>query len=356
MPEILEVNDILPRFQLINHRGKGSDLFRHAMGQPIVVLLLPSGDENCASLLESVVARGKDLEEKAHVLAFSDRTPSASAELAERLGFPFPILFDDQGLFAQSFGHLERNDDGTHRYKDSMAILVADPNRRLAHIDRDPARSNFTQRLFEYLNALESQQPLMARAQAPILFVPRVLDRNQCKWLIDLHKSNGNSPSGVFRTNMREPGGVIDHSMKVRRDHIVTEPEVALELKRLLGKRLVPEIFKAFSFRARYVKEFKIGCYDSAESGFFNRHRDNYAEVGGRRFAVTLNLNAEDYEGGELRFPEYGSALYKPETGEAVVFSCYHVHEVLPVTTGRRYTLLCFLYGDDGDGPVRSTG
>ena len=63
-------------------------------------------------------------------------------------------------------------------------------------------------------------------------------------------------------------------------------------------------------------------------------------------FACTMNLNAEDYEGGDLRFPEYGRQTYRAPTGGVVVFSCSLLHEALPVTKGRRYAFLPFLYDD----------
>ena len=63
-----------------------------------------------------------------------------------------------------------------------------------------------------------------------------------------------------------------------------------------------------------------------------------------RVFALTLNLN-DDYEGGQLRFPEYGNHLYRPDAGAALVFSCAHLHEVVDVTEGRRFVLLSFLSG-----------
>ena len=75
-------------------------------------------------------------------------------------------------------------------------------------------------------------------------------------------------------------------------------------------------------------------------------HRDDPEEaVAWRRFAVTVNPNAEAYEGGELRFPEFDQ-LYKPETGSAIVFSCSLLHEVMHMRAGRRYALLAFLFGD----------
>jgi predicted 2-oxoglutarate/Fe(II)-dependent dioxygenase YbiX len=47
-----------------------------------------------------------------------------------------------------------------------------------------------------------------------------------------------------------------------------------------------------------------------------------------------------------LRFPEYGAYLYRPGAGGAVVFSGSHLHEALPVTRGKRYVLLSFLFGE----------
>lgn len=61
---------------------------------------------------------------------------------------------------------------------------------------------------------------------------------------------------------------------------------------------------------------------------------------------MTLNLNAESYSGGYLTFPEYGPQLYRPRTGEAVVFSCSMLHEATDVTEGRRFVLLSFFYGE----------
>ena len=57
---------------------------------------------------------------------------------------------------------------------------------------------------------------------------------------------------------------------------------------------------------------------------------------------MSLNLNTEDFEGGHLRFPEYGPHLYRPATGDALIYSSLIVHEVTPVTAGRRFVLVAF--------------
>jgi predicted 2-oxoglutarate/Fe(II)-dependent dioxygenase YbiX len=70
-------------------------------------------------------------------------------------------------------------------------------------------------------------------------------------------------------------------------------------------------------------------------------------------FAVTLNLNTGDYEGGALRFPEFATAPFEAPAGGAVVFSCSLLHEAFPVTRGRRFGLFTFLFDDAGAAHVR---
>ena len=46
-------------------------------------------------------------------------------------------------------------------------------------------------------------------------------------------------------------------------------------------------------------------------------------------------------------FPEFGRKLYRPPVGGALLFSCAALHQVTPVTKGRRYAFLAFLYGEE---------
>ena len=110
----------------------------------------------------------------------------------------------------------------------------------------------------------------------------------------------------------------------------------------------MPEIQRSFAFKANRFEGFKIVCYDATTNGFFSAHRDNLSpSTAHRRFALSLNLN-QDYEGGYIKFPEFGANLYQPEVGEALIFSCSHLHEVTEVTKGRRFALLSFLFSEDG--------
>ncbi|MCQ6468240.1 2OG-Fe(II) oxygenase, partial [Vibrio parahaemolyticus] len=91
---------------------------------------------------------------------------------------------------------------------------------------------------------------------------------------------------------------------------------------------LVPMIARTYHFQATRLERYLVACYDTTEGGFFRPHRDNTtAGTAHRRFAVSINLNAEDFEGGDLRFPEFGRRTYRPPTGGAVVFNCSLLHE-----------------------------
>jgi predicted 2-oxoglutarate/Fe(II)-dependent dioxygenase YbiX len=102
------------------------------------------------------------------------------------------------------------------------------------------------------------------------------------------------------------------------------------------------------------MERYIVSCYDADEEAHFKPHRDNTTKgTAHRRFAVTINLNAEEYDGGDLRFPEYRPVgSYRAPTGGAVVFSCSLLHEAMPVTRGKRYAFLPFLY-DDAAAAIR---
>ena len=350
-PDRLEVNDCLPRIQLLNHRGKASDLMRHADGRPMILVFAGGPPDSPAErFLEKLAAESVSIEARAHLLILNADSQSENAARAERLGLPFPILSDSEAKALSLLGPLStESSEPTDLYARRVSVVVADRNCRVLGIDRDIDQESYLPGLIRLLDTLDREPGQVVRPKAPVLYVPRVLDPDDRRRLMDLYETGGNSPTGVFYSPTDTAGGTLDSEAKRRRDHVITEAAVANDLGVVIGKRVVPEIFKAFGFRVKYVKEFKIGCYDADSEGFFRPHRDNFAEVGGRRFAMSLNLNTGDYEGGSLRFPEFGPDLYSPAAGDAIVFSCFLVHEALPVTRGRRFVLLTFFYGEEGE-------
>lgn len=195
--------------------------------------------------------------------------------------------------------------------------------------------------------------PTRASVQAPILVVPRVFEPDFCKRLIDLYERDGGEDSGFMRDDGGKTVGVIDYSHKRRSDYTIEDEAIRTQCMHRIHDRLIPEIFKAYQFRATRMERYIVACYESTTGGHFKAHRDNTTKgTAHRRFAVSLNLNAEAFQGGDLRFPEFGQQLYKPPTGGAVVFSCSLLHEATPVTSGTRYVFLPFLY-DDATARIR---
>lgn len=180
---------------------------------------------------------------------------------------------------------------------------------------------------------------------APVLLLPNVLEQGLCRHLIELYDADGGTDSGV----MRKDGGVIDHSFKRRKDFTIRDEELCRILQRRIVRRVVPEIRKLFFMRITRMERFLVGCYAAEDHGHFQPHRDNgTALTAHRRFAVSINLNAE-FEGGVVRFPEYNRRGIKAPPGWAVVFPCAILHAVSPVTAGRRYAFLPFIYDEEGE-------
>ena len=182
---------------------------------------------------------------------------------------------------------------------------------------------------------------------APVLVLPRVFEPDFCRTLIDLYEAAGGEESGIMRQIGGRTVGVHDPSFKRRRDHTITDPALISALQARILRRVVPEIAKVHQFRVTRMERYLVACYAADEGGHFSPHRDNTTNgTAHRRFAVSVNLN-DDFEGGEVSFPEYGPRSFKAPVGGAVVFSCSLLHAVGKVTRGRRYAFLPFVYDED---------
>ena len=219
--------------------------------------------------------------------------------------------------------------------------LLLDPMLRV--IERFPIGRG-EDALAELRAALSSQQ---CGNWAPVLLAPNVIEPTLCRELIGLYQRSGGEESGFMREVEGKTVLVTDPAHKRRRDWLIDQPELQAKIRARIHARLAPMIKRSFQFEATRIERYLVGCYDAAGGGHFRPHRDNTTRgTAHRRFAVTINLNAEEYEGGDLRFPEFGSRTYRAPTGGGVVFSCSLLHEATPVTRGRRYAFLPFLYDE----------
>ncbi|HKK31301.1 MAG TPA: redoxin domain-containing protein, partial [Alphaproteobacteria bacterium] len=175
----------------------------------------------------------------------------------------------------------------------------------------------------EVLALLESLPPPSRFAgfelQAPVIVLPNVLEPELCEKLIGLYEADGGAESGFMREENGKTVRVTDHGHKRRRDYRIADRDLISALQERFLRRVVPEIAKVHQFQATRMERYIVACYSADDGGHFQPHRDNTTKgTAHRRFAVSVNLN-DDYDGGEVRFPEYGPRSFKPPAGGAVV-------------------------------------
>lgn len=273
-----------------------------------------------------------------HVVGVTRAPAQANAALAERLRLPYPLLSDEAGCLHKAAGLAEGAAPRTFFF-DSLLRLERE-------ITGGNGESQAESALAHARARFAAHQPSVIATQAPALMVPNLIDPEYRRRLIGLWERGAKIEN---RVSSRTQSVRENPKSKIRSDiYLLLGTPEAGELLGVIRQRLLPEISKAFNFEATRLEHFRVGCYDGAQRGHFAPHRDNTTEVTKhRRYALTLNLNTGDYEGGYLRLPEYGPQLYAPPAGGAIVFSCSLLHLVTPVTKGRRFALINFFWGED---------
>jgi predicted 2-oxoglutarate/Fe(II)-dependent dioxygenase YbiX/peroxiredoxin len=325
-----------PDFVLPGPDGTPLRFYARAGGTPTVLVFCDAsataGLRSFAAALRQ--AAGADL----NILAVT--RAGATPQESKGGGVPFPVFTADPAGQVEAAYRL----GGT-----APVCCVLDPNLRVLGTIPLHSAATTAQRVVSLVH--EATPPIAPRdivIQAPVLLIPNVLDRTICDVLIQIWKRQGHDETGVEESQTGRRITIVNHRAKSRSDHTVTDPKLLRLLSTTIGRRVLPEVRKAFAYVATRFEGFKIACYDAEAGGFFSPHRDNLSPATAhRRFALTLNLN-DGYEGGSLRFAEYCPHLYRPRPGEAIIFSGAMLHEVTPVTSGQRFTLLSFLYGEEG--------
>lgn len=256
------------------------------------------------------------------------------------------LIWDFEGKASRMYG-VSSPLEGGDRYQPTVFIL--NENLRVLHRFFLESETSLVDQVMAAAAALPPLPlPQMAHRQAPVLFIPNVFDRDFCNELIAQYHRNDIRESGFMRDIDGKTVEVMDYGFKRRQDWLLQESDLLQTINNLILRRIKPEIEKAYQYTITRFERHLIAAYNETDQGFFNAHRDNTTKgTAHRRFAMTLNLNTGEYEGGCLRFPEYGTQLYRPGVGEAVMFSCGLLHEVTPVTSGQRFVLLSFFYGED---------
>ena len=272
-------------------------------------------------------------------------------EAKNRVADSYPgvrFFWDFDGTISRAYGAIARDaPTGGQRVEMRRFWIVLDPLLRVRRIAPFQTGGGEIAALFADLEALPAPERFAGiDVPAPVLILPDVFEQEFCQRLIALYEETGGQESGF----MREVGGktveIRDAKHKIRRDVLIEDEAIIRQTQARVQRRIAPEIRKVHQFDATRMERYLIACYAAEEQGHFRAHRDNTTKgTAHRRFAVSINLN-DDFDGGEIGFPEYGRKGFKLPAGTACVFSCSLLHQVSPVTRGKRYAFLPFLYDD----------
>jgi predicted 2-oxoglutarate/Fe(II)-dependent dioxygenase YbiX len=304
-------------------------LFDSAAGRYVLLLFLPVEAQARHDALQALATHQRLFDDD-HASAFVViRDPAAAAGLRDLRGLRW--VLDFKGSISD-------------RYGPEPHWLLLDPTLRVMASAPADAPGPL-------LQAIAGLPPPAAHAgaptHAPVMIAPRIFEPELCEALIALHQADGGRFTGVMRDAGAETLHVMDE-LKKRRDVLVRDPELLAAIRERLERRLFPMIRLALGFTVTEIERYVVSCYDTADGGVFHPHRDNTTQATAhRRFACSINLN-EDFEGGDLRFPEFGLDTYRPPLGGAVVFSCGLMHEARPLRAGVRYAFLPFFYDAAG--------
>ena len=341
--------DPAPRF--IQRTGANPRfVFDSAAGRHLVLCFFASAaDPRSRAAIDAVLARRAIFDDQK--LSFFGISLDPADERESRVHDAVPgirFFWDFDATASRLYGSTPVEAAPRSRIAARRFWAVIDPMLRVSAVFPFTADGSEIPALFAYLDALPPPGRLAGiETYAPVIFLPNVFEPDLCRRLIAAYEAHGGEESGFMREVNGKTVLVQDHSHKRRRDYIMEDEALMAETRGRILRRIVPEILKVHQFKATRMERYIVACYAAEDGGHFNAHRDNTTKgTAHRRFAVSINLN-DDFDGGELSFPEYGPQSYKPPPGGAVIFSCSLLHRAGEVTRGLRYAFLPFLYDDE---------
>ena len=254
----------------------------------------------------------------------------------------FPVLrflWDSDSTVSRAYG------TGSARVS-----IVLDPMLRVLEVIPFRPDGMDAQQLAGLLERLpEPSRYLGFEIPVPVLILPRVFEPEFCAHLIDCFEAHGGRESGFMQMVNDMAVEMHDPRWKRRRDYTIEDKILIDQIKLRMGRRASLMMQKAFQFKLSRMERHLIACYLAADGGHFGPHRDDTVRATEhRRFAISINLN-DDFDGGEVSFPEFSPRTFKAPIGAALIFSGSLLHCVSQVTRGRRYAFLPFVHDEEAE-------
>ncbi len=344
----LDIGDRMPNiFGPDQHGGRFS--VNRAPPGPFAVLSVPAGDSaaiDAALRAFDEAVQADDGPRPNAVIAITGPADRVHGR-AKSLHIQTPALADTRGQLAALFHASREGQPDNSHVRDGAIAIVTDPDQTIRSVIPFTDADRFKSAMEHALNEVErAGERAHAQGFAPVLRIPHLLSSEQCRGLMETWETY-HQPGKVGGAGQYGEPVNKELEKRVCYDHFIRENEsLHAEIVSTIGARIRDAVERAFNFDIQCYEPFFVVGYPAHEGGFFGSHRDNIDPAHmHRRFALTLNLNTGEYEGGGVWFPEYADTVYDPPAGEGIVFSCSLLHEAKVVTKGWRFMLSGFMWG-----------
>jgi len=330
-------------------------VFDTSAGRHILMCFFGSADgDHARAAIEAVTARTELFDDIRACFFGVSMDPADEAGRVQARLPGYRYFWDDDGLVGKLFGVLPTGfqPGGAPPSPECRWVLLDMGLRVVAVVPFVEDRSDIPRILDLVERSTTPAAVAESAAPAPVLYLPRVFEPEMCAELNAYCDAQGTTQSGFMVERDGRTVVANDTNRKRRSDCLIEDEKMRERIRMRVIRRIVPEVAKAFQFHVTRIERYLIGQYDAADRGFFNPHRDNTTKgTAHRRFAVSIGIN-DGYEGGTIRFPEFGHRTYTLAAGSALIFSCSLLHTVDPVTAGVRRVVVPFLF-DEAASKIR---
>jgi PKHD-type hydroxylase len=147
--------------------------------------------------------------------------------------------------------------------------------------------------------------------------------------------------------------GIFGSENGYKQDHYIRKTEVVfnapLSIAECILRSYITVANKSagWNYSLTEVQPVQIGRY--VDGGHYAYHKDaelpNNQKISRKLSAVLFLSDPKDYEGGVFEFEDLEGQIDKMSQGSIIVFPSYVKHRVTPVTSGERYTAVCWALG-----------
>lgn len=179
-----------------------------------------------------------------------------------------------------------------------------------------------------------------------VTVIPECVPKNFIDLYLSLEKNN------ITRATVKTFDESSDNTKGRYTFWIPVPDEIIMNTGESIKSLYYTKLIKKYQQTIKFIEPPQFLYYTVGGTYEFHNDSENFVDgklsrVLERDVTILIYLN-DNYEGGELVFPEWGVA-FKPKQGTLIAFPSYieFSHTVRPVTSGERYTIVSWICTND---------